>query len=241
MIGIGLICSLTLFLFLLYDSKIKIDKQLSIYALGAVGVFIGAKLFGCIKNALLVIYNHDAFSLNIIKTSGLVYYGGLIGFLAFASLAMFLLYHKVDKQLMNLIAITIPLFHSFGRIGCLLAGCCFGKEYNGLFSIIYLNNHGEKIARFPTQLVEAIFEIFIFICLFTLYRKAKKISLLKVYLAIYAIMRFLLEFARGDSIRGMFGSISFSQCISIGILIILVFSITIKIKNDKEVLKYENR
>lgn len=240
MIGIGLACSLTLFLFLLYDSKIKIDKQLFIYALGAVGVFIGAKLFGCIKNVMLVMYNHDAFSINIIKASGLVYYGGLTGFLAFASLAMILLYHKIDKQLMNLVAITIPVFHGFGRIGCLFAGCCYGKEYNGLLSIIYLSSSGEKVARFPTQLIEAIFEICIFICLFVLYRKSKKINLLKVYLVIYAIMRFILEFTRGDSIRGMFGFLSFSQYISIGILIILIISIILKRKKDKEVLNYEN-
>lgn len=79
-IGIGLLCSVILFLYLLYDNEIKIDKQLLIYVCGIVGVIVGAKLFGVIKNFLLTLYNQEPLTVEILGSAGLVFYGGLLGF-----------------------------------------------------------------------------------------------------------------------------------------------------------------
>ena len=79
-IGIGLSCSVILFFYLLYDNEIKIDKQPLIYVCGIVGVIVGAKLFGVIKNFLLTLYNQEPLTVEILGSAGLVFYGGLLGF-----------------------------------------------------------------------------------------------------------------------------------------------------------------
>lgn len=222
-VGIGLSCSMLLFLYLLYNSGIKIDKQLSIYICGIVGVIAGAKIFGCIKNLIISLYYQKPLTIEIISNAGLVFYGGLMGFLLCTSVAIILCYRRFDIELMNLIVITIPLFHGFGRIGCLFAGCCFGVEYTGLLSVTYINNLTEIRPCFPTQIVESCFEFILFVTLFIFHKKNREINLLKMYLATYAFLRFTLEFKRGDTIRGLLGKLSFSQYVSLAILVILLF------------------
>lgn len=239
-IGIGLSCSIILFFYLLYDSGIQIKKQLLIYVCGIFGVVVGAKLFGIIKNLLLAIYNQEPLTVDIIGNAGLVFYGGLMGFLLCTSIAIFLMYRSFDIKLMNLIAITIPLFHGFGRIGCLFAGCCFGTEYSDFLSITYIYNPQEIRSCFPTQIIESSFEFVLFIVLLIMHKKHKEINFLKVYLATYAILRFALEFMRGDTIRGLFGPLSFSQYISLIILTILLLLTIIQKEKNVRRLKNEN-
>lgn len=237
-IGIGLLCSIIMFLYLLYDSKIKIEKQLLVYACGIVGVIVGARLFGCIKNVLLDLYNLEPITVEVISNSDLVFYGGLIGFLLFTSVAIVWVYRKFNSEIMNIIVVTIPLFHSFGRIGCLFAGCCFGVEYTKILSITYIANPQEIRSCFPTQLIESFFEFTLFVFLLVLHKKNKGKNLLKVYLAIYAVFRFCLEFVRGDTVRGFFGKLSFSQYISL-IIVTILLSITI-IQNKKTARGFKN-
>ena len=239
-IGIGLSCSIILFFYLLYDNGIKIDKQPLIYVFGFFGVVVGAKLFGVTKNFLLAVYNQEPLSTEIFSNAGLVFYGGLSGFLLCTALAILWMYRRFDLNLMNLIVITIPLFHGFGRIGCLFAGCCFGKEYTGLFSVTYIHSPQEIISCFPIQMVETLLEFVTFFALFGIYKNKKEINLLKIYLATYATFRFILEFMRGDTIRGLFGQLSFSQCISIIIISALVFLSIMQRKTNVRRIKNEN-
>ena len=220
--GIGLLCSIILFFYLLYDNSIKIDKQPLIYVYGTVGVIVGAKLFGVMKNLIVALYNQEPVTADILSNAGLVFYGGLMGFLLTTSSAIRLMYRKFDIELMNLAVITIPLFHSFGRIGCLFAGCCYGAEYPGLFSVTYIYNPQKITSCFPTQIIESLFEVALFITLFMVNKRSKRTNLLKIYLTVYAIFRFVLEFMRGDTIRGLLGPFSFSQHISLAILAVLL-------------------
>lgn len=219
--GIGLLCAIILFLYLLYDSKIKIEKKLLIYAFGIFGVVIGAKVFGIIKNLLLALYNQKPCTIEILNNSGLVFYGGLTGFLLCTTTSMFLIYRTLNWSLINLIVITIPLFHGFGRIGCLFAGCCFGIEYSNFLSVTYIYQQEIK-TYFPTQIVESIFEFVLFLLLFLIHRKDKCRNLLNIYLIAYSVFRFFIEFLRGDSIRGIFWHLSFSQYLSIIIITVLL-------------------
>lgn len=238
--GIGLACSIIMFFYLLYDSKRIIDKQLFVFIWGIVGVLLGAKLFGCIKNLLVALYYDRPLTAEIIGSSGLVYYGGLTGFLLCSSGAILVFYKKMDAGLINLLAIVIPLFHGFGRIGCLFAGCCFGMEYTGPFSVTYMSLSGEFRSCFPVQIVESFGEWLVFLILFAIYKTSRSMcrNLMKIYLIIYAVLRFILEFVRGDTIRGIFGIFSFSQYISLGIMIIFVlFQTASIIGKNKEIKK----
>lgn len=167
---------------------------------------------------------------------GSVFYGGLIGFLLVSYICI--KKKKLNKKLYyDIFGFTIPLFHFFARIGCFLAGCCYGVEskigFTFKHSLLESANH---VNRFPIQLVEAGFNLLLFFVLFTFYRKKKyKGKLIYFYLFSYAIARFIFEFFRGDDYRGFLFGLSTSQIISI--LIIVFMSVVLIFKRIKNKAK----
>lgn len=169
---------------------------------------------------------------------GSVFYGGLIG----GTIAGFI-YAKVKKfdlkEFSDICAPMVPLFHTFGRIGCFLGGCCYGIESEFGYTI-----HGNDLIpsvndvnRFPVQLIEAGLNFMLFLLLDYLLRKDKvKGGLFALYLVIYAVIRFSDEFFRGDLYRGFLFGLSTSQIISI-ILFVCggVYLINRAIKQKKQI------
>ena len=148
---------------------------------------------------------------------GLVYYGGLVGGIIGGLIGI--KFTKVKTQFVEMSIIPfLPIGHAIGRVGCVLAGCCNGMEYNGPFAIYYPNSIAGLSAEqgyFPVQILEALINIFIAVFLIIYSKKEKpKYNVLVLYLSLYAITRFLLEFLRGDEIRGIYLGISTSQWIS---------------------------
>ena len=78
--------------------------------------------------------------------------------------------------------------------------------------------------KMPVQLIEALLELIVFLILCVIDKRKKDVDLLAVYLTTYAIIRFVLEFLRGDSVRGVIMGISTSQCISILIILFYFFT-----------------
>lgn len=158
---------------------------------------------------------------------GSVFYGGLFG-----GMAAGLLYLRKKglpiREFTDIVAPAIPLFHFFGRIGCFLGGCCYGIECE--FGFIYthaLSESANGVRRFPVQLLEAAFNLLLFLVLWQLLRR-RKTGLLRWYLFCYSIGRFLLEFLRGDAYRGQAFGLSTSQIISLVILIALSVSLVFR-------------
>lgn len=125
-----------------------------------------------------------------------------------------------------------------GRIGCFCSGCCYGMEYNGFGHIVFSNTPYAPIgvSLFPSQLVEAFLNLIIFMVLAFLYKKySNSYKIVSLYLILYSIVRFILEFFRGDAIRGFLFGISTSQWISIVLFIIgiVVWVIENKAKNKE--------
>jgi len=174
---------------------------------------------------------------NGIKNTGIVFYGGLIGLLiAFTILSR---YSKQDARILNILAVCIPLFHSIARIGCFFGGCCFGRESHGPLSINYTTKiFGNVVTayRIPVQLIEAGFNFLLFTYLLHLIRGKDwtNKSILRKYLLLYTIGRFIIEFFRGDLIRGVIHGISFSQVISALIWIYLAIVAKRQIRHEKE-------
>lgn len=174
----------------------------------------------------------------IIKCGGgMVFYGGFIGGLL--GLKIYLSFAHKDSQntIMNIFALCVPLFHTFGRIGCFFGGCCYGIESNFGYTItnnvLYPSVNG--VRRFPVSLVEAIINLILFIILFTIFRKINhEIKLIYFYMLFYSIARFCLEFFRGDEIRGVFWGLSTSQWISIVLFIVSLFHFIFKKSGLKE-------
>ncbi len=161
-----------------------------------------------------------------LKNIGLVFYGGLISGVFGALLGC-----KISKTSIYIaeesIVPYVPLGHSIGRVGCLMAGCCNGMEYNGIFSVSYINPIFPDLVGksfFPVQILEAIINVVIsFLLLSFRRRKRKTCYLLFLYLFLYSFSRFFIEFLRGDIIRGLFWKLSTSQWISVFIILISTF------------------
>ena len=117
---------------------------------------------------------------------------------------------------------AVPLFHAFGRVGCFLAGCCYGipapAGWLGVtFSQALLAPNG--VALVPVQLYEAAGCLLLFLLLDRLARRGwSGGQLLPVYLSLYGAFRFLLEFLRGDGARGFWGPLSTSQWVALATL-----------------------
>jgi phosphatidylglycerol:prolipoprotein diacylglycerol transferase len=97
--------------------------------------------------------------------------------------------------------------HGFGRIGCFLAGCCYGKPTDSIFGVTYIDAACQaeplNTPLHPTQLYEATFIFSIFILL-TILKKKKQFDgqLFLIYIILYAIGRGVLELYRADLERG---------------------------------------
>jgi phosphatidylglycerol---prolipoprotein diacylglyceryl transferase len=190
-----------------------------------IGLLIGAKLLYILTILPnLIRYRNRLFSdpsqLLPVLSGGFVYYGGLIG--AVIGFVIYCrIYHINLLNLLDLIAPSIPLIHGFGRLGCLSAGCCYGKAYNGPFHLEFQISPfaPNNIALFPTQPMESTLN-FIACAFLLLYARGKHRTgkVIGIYLIYYAITRFTLEFYRGDIARGLILGISTSQWISLALL-----------------------
>lgn len=213
---IGLVGSIS-FLRLRNRSYGYTKQQLIGLCIAAVlGMIVGSRLLyiitampGLIKEGLTIASFAEHLFLG-----GFVFYGGLFG--ALAGIALYCGRTSLNRQqVLNFVTPGIPLFHMFGRIGCFLTGCCYGIEVP--WGISYLGTR-----RFPVQIAEALLEFCVTVWLLTYEDKVKEVrsySLVNRYLAMYAVLRFFLEFLRGDEARGFWGALSTSQWISIAILI----------------------
>jgi phosphatidylglycerol:prolipoprotein diacylglycerol transferase len=154
--------------------------------------------------------------------SGGVFYGGLIAAVTVALL--YLRRHKLPLwTTTDVFAPGIALGHVVGRLGCLLAGCCFGRETSVPWAITFHNPAALAqgtplgVPLHPTQLYEAGAEALILVFLLATERRVRPFPgrTFWSYMLLYGISRFIIEFYRGDS-RGMvFDAVSTSQFVSI--------------------------
>lgn len=173
----------------------------------------GGAVGGRLLSAVTLYFQDNSKSLlDYFIHGGSVFYGILLT--GFLSAYLFARRFKIDFcRYASDVAQVLPLGQAIGRIGCFMNGCCYGKEYNGPFGILYPVD-GLKIKVFPVWFVEA----FGCLLLFWFFRKNRfkrsRHSFL-IYFIAYGSLRFFVEFWRGDTIRGVYGWISTSQIISI--------------------------
>jgi len=169
----------------------------------------------------------------------IVFYGGLIGGVAAAML--FCRKFKISfVAVSDAIAPAIPAGHAIGRIGCLMGGCCYGIEVDPghPFAIVYpqqslLAPHGVPLLAVPV--IEAVVLVVISAIVIFAYVKIQIKGLsVGLYLFQYSIARFVLEFFRGDALRGVYGGISTSQIISMVIFAASVLWLVYFIRKSKK-------
>ncbi len=201
------------------------DDLFNMAALAFAGAFLGAKLLYVLSALPFVAQHWTLFSgrpglLFSFLAGGLVFYGGLLGGLG----AVYWYCRRYAVPFGAVAAVVVPgvpLFHVFGRVGCFFAGCCWGVECLRGIAYTIAPAAPNGVPLFPVQLVEAGANLILFLALAALVRRLameKKWMVLPVYLCAYAVLRFVLEFVRGDAIRGVF-ILSTSQWISLGVLL----------------------
>ena len=179
---------------------------------------IGARIFyfffwdfeSVLKNPLSFFY---------IWQGGLAVFGGFIG----GAGVLFFYSRKLKMPFLKLLDFFSPAFalgQSIGRIGCFLAGCCYGKPTSVFFGVRFMNPHtlappGVKI--YPTQLMECVLDFVLFLFLLKT-KKEKDGDVFAFYLLGYPAIRFFLEFLRGDAVSGMFGLTAIQNIAMIGVI-----------------------
>jgi phosphatidylglycerol:prolipoprotein diacylglycerol transferase len=130
---------------------------------------------------------------------GLVFYGGLLfGVLA---AVWFVNRHQLAfGPVLDVMAPTIVLGHAFGRLGCFLNGCCYGRP--GKCGVVF-PALADNLHRQPIQLYESFGLLVILAILLRFGRRPRNGGVFVLYLALYGILRFVLEFWRADD-RGLF-------------------------------------
>jgi phosphatidylglycerol:prolipoprotein diacylglycerol transferase len=192
--------------------------DLGIYLI--IAALVGAKL-------MLVVVDFDYFRsqprelLSLVRAGG-VFYGGLLAALGVA----ILLVRRYQLRIWttaDLFAPGIALGHVVGRLGCLMAGCCYGTPTSMPWAITFTNplaasNVGTPlgIPLHPTQLYDAGAELLILVVLLATERRGKPFEgrTFWLYMLLYGISRFIVEFYRGDE-RGMIMGVSTSQFVSL--------------------------
>lgn len=211
-------CSVSLFLYFQLESiQMPFTQFIKIMLYIVAGIFLGSKFLFAITRIGQVHLSGIADIVMLFISSGYVYYGGLFG--AIAGIALYCGKNRtLRKSLFSIFTPTFPLFHFFGRIGCFLAGCCYGRPLNPAIRVI----SNVAVDRYPVQIIEAIFELLLFCILLRKSRVTNRDINLWDYLLPYSIFRFLIEYFRGDTIRGIFILFSTSQWISLFIIIFYV-------------------
>lgn len=220
-------------IFLLYQARncgfTRVRILLFLFSVVAGGI-LGARIL----YVLLFFAPEDYFSWRALAfyRGGLVFYGGLAGGLL-AGLLFTGWQKLVSSQAYFLVALCIA--HGIGRIGCVFHGCCYGAVIpeNSFLSVIGLIYPHQHQPRYPTQLVEAVFLMFLALGIYYFYFRTRRSGAFYAYSFLYGFFRFMIEFWRADN-RGHIPGIVFlstSQTISLCLMLAVFMHIVWSVKN----------
>ena len=191
--------------------------------------FLGAKLLFCIVEWKTFIQA----PLEYLGTNGFVVYGGIIGGV-FGGWLFCVLRKLPFWRYFDIVMPSVAIAQAFGRIGCFLAGCCYGAQTDAWYGIAFQNSkfapNGVKLI--PTQLISSAGMFLVAGILIWYARRERKPGRVGAwYLILYSIGRFFLEYLRNDH-RGTVGNLSTSQFISVGIVVVGIVILVTRQKAD---------
>ncbi len=200
------------------------DQSNNLFIMLVLAGVIGGKVFLIFEDPSLYLLNPR----KLISGSGFVFYGSLL-----LAIPVMLWYFKKIKVpilgMLDVMAIVTCIVHGFGRIGCFMAGCCYGLPTDSFLGVIFTDTKCQaeplNTSLHPTQLYEAVF-IFSLMAALWLFKSGKKFEgqLFLIYLMAYASGRGVLELFRGDIERGFIIDNILSNSQFISLLVIAVAS-----------------
>ncbi len=225
MCALGVLCALALSLVRVRRMRLNVSFAFVLFvfalSLGLAGAFFTHMVISYSPSAIVSMLKRGIFLQEY--SPGFVYYGGFVfGFLGAYLAARLLRFRLMDYAPAMLP--SLPLAHAFGRIGCFMAGCCYGIESS--FGFVYPpgGSAPSYIRLFPVQLLETLF-LAVICLLLCLYVKKGGKRVVSMYVYLYAPVRFALEFLRGDMHRGIFLSLSTAQWTSLILLILFLLPV----------------
>jgi phosphatidylglycerol---prolipoprotein diacylglyceryl transferase len=213
------------FLYMWRASPMTFDQANTLFILLIVAGVVGGKLFIVFEDPSLYFKNPRL----LIGNSGFVFYGSLL-----FCIPTMLLYFKKNNlpilSMLDVMAIVTCIVHGFGRLGCFMAGCCYGLPADSWLGVIFSDPLCQarplNTPLHPTQLYESIFIFTLMTGLLILKRrKTFDGQVFLVYLVVYACGRSVIEMFRGDIERGFVidGILSNSQLISLLLIAVAVY------------------
>lgn len=233
MIAIGIISAFVLLHFRAPKRGYDEDSLLNMTILAIILGVIGGKLVFIITVLGDVVSNPSLIFKNI--SNGFVFYGAV----AAGILGVFIYCRRKKWNLLRTLDLAAPcvsLAQGFGRIGCFLAGCCYGKPTTLPIGVKFLSSSLGPSDTYvlPTEIFSSIFDFLLTIFLLWFDKKERKDGrVFSMYIMLYAVGRFIIEIFRGDP-RGNVGFLSTSQFIAI---IALVFGLFVY---NKDKLKHHD-
>ncbi len=209
------------------QKKLSTAVVLDLAMIGIVISLIGARLFHVFFESPLYYWEHWQEIFNF-KRGGYVSYGALISIIV--SWVVYLKWRKIPVyRYLDLMTLAFPIVIFFVRMGCLCAGCCYGKPTDLPFHLIFTNPIGEAGRRFEgiplhaTQIYDMLNAVVIFVILNWADKKKKfDGQIFWLGFMLYGVLRAWVEFFRGDIERGLYwhGRISTAQIVGFCILIV---------------------
>lgn len=235
MIGIGIIIGVTILNSRANKRGYDENNIFNLTVLTIISGVLGGKLLFIITNLGSFIENPISVITNF--GYGFVIYGAII-----SGMLAIILYSKYKSwSLLDILDLAVPsvaIAQGFGRIGCFLAGCCYGAETTGPLYVIFPEGSlaVPHVHLYPTQIYSSIFDFILGIFLILYSRKTKECGkVFSLYLICYSVGRFFIEFLRND-IRGNIGILSTSQFISIFTLILGITIYIYSMRKNKKVI-----
>lgn len=153
----------------------------------------------------------------LLFVSGRTVLGGLFG--GFLGVLLIKYFFRIKGRYGNVIAPAAALGIAFGRVGCLLAGCCYGKAAGG-----WGLDFGDGVLRYPTQVFEIVFHLAAFIILHFYKKRVQTPGILfRGYVLSYLIFRYFTEFFRENDL--LWAGQTFYQLICLGGILFIGFSV----------------
>ncbi|MGL4572976.1 MAG: prolipoprotein diacylglyceryl transferase [Clostridium sp.] len=234
MIAIGIVLASTLFIKRAKREGYDEDKLLNLIIITVISGALGGKLLFIITEYKAILNNPEIL-LNF--GNGFVIYGAIM----LGAFGLYLYSKRCGFNTLQLADLAVPslaLAQGFGRIGCFLAGCCYGRETSLPIGVVFpVDSLAESgVPLIPTQLFSSIFDFAL--AAFLLWysgKKRKEGRVLASYIIIYSIGRFFVEFLRNDP-RGNVWILSTSQFIAIFTLIfgIVIYNLDKTKRRDKQ-------
>lgn len=218
MVAVGFIAAMLVGIYRAPKYKLNKDLVMDLGMVSLVCGFIGSKILYIIVEFQTLRESGDWLT-NL--TSGYVMYGGIIG-----GTLSFILYCRIKKvpalKYSDLMLPSVAVAQGFGRIGCFLAGCCYGRETDSFLGVVFPENSiaPSSVKLLPTQLFSSAGDFVLAIVLILLARRTKRDGVVSAgYCILYGIGRFIIEIFRNDP-RGNVGALSTSQFFSVFAVII---------------------